>query len=201
MEKTGSKPINDLVQAAIQGNGTAFTALWDTYIDQLRTFIRSMMRRQDDLYVDDICSRSFEKAFRQIGSYDPAKSQFITWLRVIARNTALDLQEKETRLHPKDLVYLDDDSAFVTIMDSIPDQTDTPLDSIIQVESGELTAGYVQKLPELYREIARMRLLDGMQYKEIAQELDMPLNTVRTRISRANKLIHDMRVAEEQEEQ
>ena len=201
MEKTGSKPINDLVQAAIQGNGTAFTALWDTYIDQLRTYIRSMMRRQDDLYVDDICSRSFEKAFRQIGSYDPSKSQFITWLRVIARNTALDLQEKETRLHPKDLIYLDDDSAFVTIVDNIPDQTDTPLDSIIHVESGELTAGYVRKLPELYREIARMRLLDGMQYKEIAQELDMPLNTVRTRISRANKLIHDMRVAEEQEEQ
>ena len=201
MEKTGSKPINDLVQAAIQGNGTAFTALWDTYIDQLRTYIRSMMRRQDDLYVDDICSRSFEKAFRQIGSYDPSKSQFITWLRVIARNTALDLQEKETRLHPKDLIYLDDDSAFVTIVDNIPDQTDTPLDSIIHVESGELTAGYVRKLPELYREIARMRLLEGMQYKEIAQELDMPLNTVRTRISRANKLIHDMRVAEEQEEQ
>ena len=201
MEKTGSKPINDLVKAAIQGNGTAFTALWDTYIDQLRTYIRSMMRRQDDLYVDDICSRSFEKAFRQIGSYDPSKSQFITWLRVIARNTALDLQEKETRLHPKDLIYLDDDSAFVTIVDNIPDQTDTPLDSIIHGESGELTAGYVRKLPELYREIARMRLLDGMQYKEIAQELDMPLNTVRTRISRANKLIHDMRVAEEQEEQ
>ena len=201
MEKTGSKPINDLIQAAIQGNGTAFTALWDTYIDQLRTYIRSMMRRQDDLYVDDICSRSFEKAFRQIGSYDPSKSQFITWLRVIARNTALDLQEKETRLHPKDLIYLDDDSAFVTIVDIIPDQTDTPLESIIQVESGELTAGYVRKLPELYREIARMRLLEGMQYKEIAQELDMPLNTVRTRISRANKLIHDMRVAEEQEEQ
>ena len=201
MEKTGSKPINDLVKAAIQGNGTAFTALWDTYIDQLRTYIRSMMRRQDDLYVDDICSRSFEKAFRQIGSYDPSKSQFITWLRVIARNTALDLQEKETRLHPKDLIYLDDDSAFVTIVDNIPDQTDTPLDSIIHVESGELTAGYVRKLPELYREIARMRLLDGMQYKEIAQELDMPLNTVRTRISMANKLIHDMRVAEEQEEQ
>ncbi len=201
MEKTGSKPINDLVEAAIQGNGTAFTALWDTYIDQLRTYIRSMMRRQDDLYVDDICSRSFEKAFRQIGSYDPSKSQFITWLRVIARNTALDLQEKETRLHPKDLIYLDDDAAFVTIVDNIPDQTDTPLDSIIHVESGELTAGYVRKLPELYRDIARMRLLDGMQYKEIAQELDMPLNTVRTRISRANKLIHDMRVAEEQEEQ
>ena len=201
MAKPGSRPTSELIRLAIIGDGAAFTELWDTHIGSLRTYIKSRMKNLDDFYVDDICSRSFEKAFRQIRSYDPSKSQFITWLRVIARNTALDLQEKETRLHPKDLIYLDDDAAFVTIVDNIPDQTDTPLDSIIHVESGELTAGYVRKLPELYREIARMRLLEGMQYKEIAQELDMPLNTVRTRISRANKLIHDMRVAEEQEEQ
>lgn len=200
MERTGSRHIDELVQAAIRGSGPAFTALWDTYIDQLRSFIRSMMRRSDDLYVDDICSRSFEKAFRQIGTYDPSKSQFITWLRVIARNTALDLQEKETRLHPKDLVYLDDDSAFVSIMDNLPDQEGTPLESIIREESGELTAAYVQRLPELYRQIARMRLIEGMQYKEIAAELEMPLNTVRTRISRANKLIQEMRLEDEQED-
>jgi RNA polymerase sigma-70 factor (ECF subfamily) len=198
MEKTGSKPINDLVQAAIQGNGTAFTALWDTYIDQLRTFIRSMMRRQDDLYVDDICSRSFEKAFRQISAFDPSKSQFITWLRVIAHNTALDLKEREDRLYPKNqVVYLDDTTKPTFVLDIIQDSVDTPLDSIIKEESDSLNAGYVDKLPELYRTIARMRLIDGMQYKEIAQELDMPLNTVRTRISRANKLIMQMRLDQE----
>ena len=200
MEKTGSKHIDQLVQSAILGNGPAFTALWDTYIDQLRSFIRSMMRRTDDLYVDDICSRSFEKAFRQIGTYDPAKSQFFTWLRVIARNTALDLQEKETRQYPKDIVYLDDDAAFVSIMDNLPDQEGTPLESIIREESGELTAAYVERLPELYRQIARMRLIEGMQYKEIAAELEMPLNTVRTRISRANRLIQEMRLEDEQED-
>ena len=71
------------------------------------------------------------------------------------------------------------------------------MDSIIKEESDTLNAGYVDKLPELYRTIARMRLIDGMQYKEIAQELEMPLNTVRTRISRANKLIMQMRLDQE----
>lgn len=199
MEKTGSKPINELVQAAIQGNGTAFTALWDMYIDQLRAYIRSMMRKQDDLYIDDICSRSFEKAFRQISAFDPSKSQFITWLRVIAHNTALDLKEREDRLYPKNqVVYLDDNTKPTSVLDTIQDSVDTPLDSIIREESDSLNAGYVDKLPELYRAIARMRLIDGMQYKEIAQELDMPLNTVRTRISRANKLIMQMRLDQEE---
>ena len=198
MEKTGSKPINELVQAAIQGNGTAFTALWDMYIDQLRTYIRSMMRKQDDLYIDDICSRSFEKAFRQISAFDPSKSQFITWLRVIAHNTALDLKEREDRLYPKNqVVYLDDTTKPTSVLDTIQESVDTPLDSIIKEESDSLNAGYVDKLPELYRTIARMRLIDGMQYKEIAQELEMPLNTVRTRISRANKLIMQMRLDQE----
>lgn len=198
MEKTGSKPINELVQAAIQGNGTAFTALWDMYIDQLRAYIRSMMRKQDDLYIDDICSRSFEKAFRQISAFDPSKSQFITWLRVIARNTALDLKEREDRFYPKNqVVYLDDTTKPTSVLDTIQDSIDTPLDSIIKEENDTLNAGYVDKLPELYRTIARMRLIDGMQYKEIAQELEMPLNTVRTRISRANKLIMQMRLDQE----
>ena len=200
MEKTGSKPINELVQAAIQGNGTAFTALWDMYIDQLRAYIRSMMRKQDDLYIDDICSRSFEKAFRQISAFDPSKSQFITWLRVIAHNTALDLKEREDRLYPKNqVVYLDDNTKSSSAVDMIQVSEDTPLDSIIKEESDTLNAGYVDKLPELYRTIAHMRLIDGMQYKEIAQELDMPLNTVRTRISRANKLIMQMRLDQEEE--
>lgn len=200
MEKTGSKPINELVQAAIQGNGTAFTALWDMYIDQLRAYIRSLMRKQDDLYIDDICSRSFEKAFRQISAFDPTKSQFITWLRVIAHNTALDLKEREDRIYPKNqVVYLDDNTKSTSAVDMIQVSEDTPLDSIIKEENDTLNAGYVDKLPELYRTIARMRLIDGMQYKEIAQELEMPLNTVRTRISRANKLIMQMRLDQEEE--
>ena len=50
----------------------------------------------------------------------------------------------------------------------------------------------------MYREVARKRMIEGLQYKEIAQELDMQLNTVRTRIRRAKVLIDNMREEEEE---
>lgn len=194
MARIGSRPIDELIVSAIQGDGPAFTALWDTYIDDLRSFIRGMMKNRDALVIDDICSRSFEKAFRQIGNYDPSRSQFFTWLRVIARNTALDFVEQEKRVHPQNrVVYLDDDSSLCSdLVDNIDDLSDTPLDSIIKTEDEAVKEGYIGHLPELYREVARLRLLEGMQYKEIAEVLGMELNTVRTRIRRARTLIEKM---------
>ena len=91
MVKTGLTPTDELVRRAIIGDGTAFTELWDTNVDALRTYLSSSLKQLDDFYLDDICSRSFEKAFRQIGSYDPSISKFFTWLKVRARNTALDI--------------------------------------------------------------------------------------------------------------
>lgn len=192
MEQIGSNPIDGLILMAKAGNGMAFTALWDMYIDSLRSYIRSWLKNLDDLYVDDICSRSFEKAFRQIGSYDASKSQFITWLRSIARNTALDLLEQEGRIHNQ-IVSIDANPSALSVMDTIPDNVDTPLESIIKNESEERTVHYIERLPELYREVARKRMIEGMQYKEISQELDMELNTVRTRIRRAKGLIEKMK--------
>lgn len=188
----GSKPINELVRLAIIGDGTAFTRLWDTHIDQLRSYIRGWLRNLDDFYVDDICSRSFEKAFRQIGTYDPSKSQFYTWLRTIARNTALDMLEQETRDRQR-CVSLDVNDGQAAAVENIGDEVDTPLDNIIKTEDRAQTEKYIEGLPDLYREVARKRLLDGLQYKEISEELDMELNTVRTRIRRAKALIDKMK--------
>lgn len=196
MEQTGSNHINELVRQAIDGNGTAFTALWDLHIDSLRSFVKNWLKNLDDLYVGDICSRSFEKAFRQIGSYDPSKSQFITWLRTIARNTALDLLEQEGRAHSQ-MVSIDDSTKQSQMMESLPDQMASPLESIIRDEDQMETEGYVEKLPLLYRDVARKRLIEGLQYKEIAQETGLELNTVRTRIRRARAIIDKMRKEED----
>jgi len=191
MDKTGSNHINALITQAMAGNGTAFTALWDLYIDSLRSYIKSWIKTLDTMYVDDICCRSFEKAFRQIASYDPEKSQFITWLKRIARNTALDLLEQENRSRSQ-FVSIDDETSQVIIADSYSDQEESPLESIIRTENTEYTRLCIDRLPELYREVATKRLVDGLQYKEIAQELSMELNTVRTRLRRAKVLIDKM---------
>ena len=190
MEKTGSKPIDELVRLAMIGDGAAFTALWDTHIDALRTYLKSTMKTLDDFYVDDICSRSFEKAFRQIKTYDPSRSHFFTWLKTIAHNTALDIIEAEHRAG-RETVSLDDN--LQANIDTVTDAESDALDAIIHDEDESRTRAYVDGLPDLYREVARMRLIDGLQYKEIAEELGMELNTVRTRIRRAKDLIEKMK--------
>ena len=192
-EKPGLKPIDELVRRAIIGDGTAFTELWDTHIAGLRTYLHGAMKNLDDFYIDDICSRSFEKAFRQIRTFDPTRSQFSTWLRTIAHNTALDTIDAENRAQSH-LVYLDKEGAGNgPALETIGDETATPLEQIVEEEDAEKLEGYVDGLPELYRSIARMRLIDGLQYKEIAEELGMELNTVRTRIRRAKAIIESMK--------
>ena len=193
MATLGSKPIDELVRRAIIGDGTAFTELWDTHVDALKVYLRSSMKQLDSFFVDDVCSRSFEKAFRQIGSYDPSRSQFLTWLKTIAHNTALDTIESEERAR-RGYVYIDDDApSGGTVLNSIKDDVDTPLESIIRTEDEEHTRACIEGLPELYRDVARKRLLDGMKYADIAEETGLELNTVRTRIRRAKALIDKMK--------
>ena len=197
MARPGSKPIDELIRLAMIGDGSAFTELWDTHIDALRAYLRSTMKQLDTFYVDDVCSKSFEKAFRQISSYDKSKSQFSTWLRTIAHNTALDLIDQEERVQRK-YIYIDDDSRpSGEIVNTIRDEIDTPLDSIIKTEDQQQTERYIDALPELYRAVARKRMIDGLQYKEISEELEMELNTVRTRIRRAKALIEKMKTDDE----
>ena len=188
MEEPGLTPTSELVRRAIIGDAYAFTRLWDTHIVALRTFIKGRIKQLDDFYVEDICSRSFEKAFRQISSYDPARSQFATWLHKIALNTALDTLERDKNQRAA-FVSLNEDIAAAAEADAIGDDSDTPLESIIKDEDQASTLRYIESLPEIYKQVAHLRLIDGLQYKEISDELGMELNTVRTRIRRAKSLI------------
>ena len=192
MAKPGLRPIDELVRLAMIGDGAAFTELWDTNIDALRSYIKGMVKSLDDFYVDDICSKSFEKAFRQISTYDPSKSRFPTWLRTIAHNTALDLIEQEGRLRKK-YVSIDNGGGEMFAIESIGDEAETALETIIKDEDAETIDKYIAGLPELYREIARLRLVEAWSYKEIADKMSLELNTVRTRIRRAKAMIEKMK--------
>lgn len=188
MAATGSRPIDELVRRAIIGDGTAFTELWDSNIGALRAYLARNMKQLDHFYVEDVCSKTFEKAFRQIGSYDPALGQFDVWLKRIARNTAFDVIDQEAR-RQRGFVSIEEDGRSLLVTET----PDDPLDEVIRVEARSRTEQLIEELSPLYREIARMRLLDGMQYKEIADVTGLELNTVRTRIRRARMMLEQMK--------
>ena len=72
---------------------------------------------------------------------------------------------------------------------------------MINSEDDAEQANYIERLPVLYREVARKRLMYDMQYKEIAEEMDLELNTVKTRLRRAKALMEEMRRQDKEEEE
>lgn len=189
MAKTGLNHIDDLVRQAVAGDGRAFTSLWDENIAAVKQYLLGNFHQMDDFLLDDICSRSFEKAFRTIDTYDAAKAQFRTWLTTIARNTAIDVLQKERRMG-ENVQSIDGETQ--QIVNTTPDIMDSPIDVIIKNENQEKMEAGIEGLPDLYRDIAKMRLIDGMQYEEIAEKLEIPLNTVRTRIRRAKEQLEKL---------
>ena len=192
MAPTGSKHTDELVRRAIIGDGTAFTALWDANIASVRSYLRKTMTQLDHFYIEDVCSKTFEKAFRQIHSFDPGLGTFEAWLGRIAHNTALDVIDQEKR-RQRGYISFDDDPRTLNAVDAMGGEEEDALEEIIKTEARQETESLVDGLPELYRDIARRRLIEGMQYKEIAEETGLELNTVRTRIRRAKQMLDKMK--------
>ena len=98
METTGSKltDMTDyaLVQLAIEQNQAAYIVLYTRYNIGVKSHISRYVAQKED--VEDICLESFQKAFSQIGTYNP-EYKFSTWLYRIARNTAFDHLSKHDR--------------------------------------------------------------------------------------------------------
>ena len=83
---------------------------------------------------------------------------------------------------------------------SIQEEGDsTVLDTIIQDEDEEKMQKLIASLPDLYREVATKRLVEGASYKDIAEETGLELNTVRTRIRRARQMLDKLKNSAEDE--
>ena len=132
--------------------------------------------------MEDICLESFQKAFSQIGSYNP-EYKFSTWLYRIARNTAFDHLSK----HDRQMSYMPTTSIsedFAQLKD-IPTMMHNPEEDIINQQEYDKWLSNIEKLKDDYRIVAKMNLIDNFGYKEISEALEMPINTVKTKIRRA----------------
>ena len=184
METTGSKLTDmqdaDLVKLALEQNQAAFIVLYTRYNAGVRSHISRYVTRKED--VEDICLESFQKAFSQIGTYNP-EFKFSTWLYRIARNTAFDHLSK----HDREMSYIPTTSINedITELKEIPATMHNPEEDIINQQEYDKWLNNIEKLKDDYKVVAKMNLIDNFGYKEIADELDMPINTVKTKIRRA----------------
>ena len=184
METTGSKLTNltdyDLVKLAIEQNQAAYIVLYTRYNAGVKSHISRYVVQKED--IEDICLESFQKAFSQIGSYNP-EYKFSIWLYRIARNTAFDHLNKHDR--EKNNMPTTSINEDIAELKELPASMHNPEEDIINQQEYDKWLTNIEKLKEDYRIVAKMNLIDNFGYKEIADALDMPINTVKTKIRRA----------------
>ena len=184
METTGSKltnmPDSDLVTLAADQNQAAFIVLYTRYNAGVRSHISRYVSQKED--IEDICLESFQKAFSQISTYNP-EYKFSTWLYRIARNTAFDHLSR----HDREKNYMPTTSINEDIAElkELPAVMHNPEEDIINQQEYDKWLNNIEKLKDDYRTVAKMNLIDNFGYKEIADALEIPINTVKTKIRRA----------------
>ena len=184
METTGSKltnlPDTDLVTLAIEQNQAAYIVLYTRYNAGVKSHISRYVIQKED--VEDICLESFQKAFSQIATYNP-EYKFSTWLCRIARNTAFDhLSRHDREKNNMPTTSINEDFAELK---ELPATMHNPEEDIINQQEYDKWLNNIEKLKDDYYTVAKMNLIDNFGYKEIADALEMPINTVKTKIRRA----------------
>ncbi len=184
METTGSKLTNlsdtELVKLAQEQNQVAYIVLYTRYNAGVKSHISRYVIQKED--IEDIALESFQKAFSQIGSYNP-EYKFSTWLYRIARNTAFDYLNKHGR--EKTNMPTTSISEEIAELKELPAAMHNPEEDIINQQEYDKWLTNIEKLKDDYKTVAKMNLIDNFGYKEIADALDIPLNTVKTKIRRA----------------
>jgi len=124
---------------------------------------------------EDATQQTFVQAWRAAGSYDPSRA-LGAWLSTIAKRVAIDVYRRERRHRNLDNVDTSDSSSLVTLPPSAE-----------QIHDVAEVRRALDELPTTDRQLIRMQHFDELSHAEIAQELEIPLGTVKSRTFRAHR--------------
>ena len=174
----------ELVERVKNGDKRAFDLLVLKYQYKVMGLIGRYV--SDKHEVMDISQESFIKAYRAIGNFR-GDSAFYTWLYRIAVNTAKNYLVGRNRRPPNSDVALDNEEEY-TVFDQLAD-TETPDATLNKNRLEKVIYETIESLPEELKAAIRFREFDGFSYEEIAQIMDCPVGTIRSRIFRAREAI------------
>ncbi len=177
-----------LVQKAKEKDQQAFAKLMSRYRESLYYTIFKMVQNTED--AEDLTIEAFSKAFARLESYTP-QFAFSTWLFKIASNHCIDFLRKK-RIKAISINQTgrgeDGDQFEIPIKDDQlnPEQQMQRSQSISQVRA------VVDQLKPHYKRMIELRYFDEKSYEEIAEEMNLPLGTVKAQLFRAKDLLQEL---------
>ncbi len=176
-----------LVERVQQGDKQAFGLLVSKYQRKLIRLISRLIR--DPAEVEDVAQEAFIKAYRALPGFR-GESAFYTWLYRIGINTAKNYLATRGRRVPTTTEFDSEEAETFDEADRLRDQN-TPERILMSKQIGATVNAAMEALPEDLRNAIVLREIDGLSYEEIAQVMDCPIGTVRSRIFRAREAISE----------
>lgn len=189
-ERTGAKSTpsmsdsdSDLVKRVQHGDKRAFDLLVLKYQHKIQSLVSRYVRDAD---VQDVAQEAFIKAFRAIKNFR-AESAFYTWLYRIAVNTAKNHIVSRSRRPPDSDVDVAETEGYSG--ENVLQDIETPQNSLQAEQVGNVVRQALDELPNDLRTALTLREFDGLSYESIAEIMECPVGTVRSRIFRAREAI------------
>ena len=176
---------HQLVERAQRGDKHAFELLVIKYQRKLARLVSRFIR--DASEVEDVTQEAFIKAYRALPSFR-GDSAFYTWLYRIAINTAKNYLVAMGRRAPTVTGVDNEEAEDIERGEQLKD-LNTPENQMMSRQIAETVNQTLQELPEELRTAITLREIDGLRYEEIAQIMNCPIGTVRSRIFRAREAI------------
>lgn len=177
-----------LVERAIAGDPHAFELLVIKYQRRIERLIGRMVRDVD--LVEDIAQETFIRAYRALAQFR-GDAQFYTWLYRIAVNTAKKslLELKRNPVVSEAAMQSSDEDDETYRPENELTSLETPETALAAKEIGAAVNAAMDALPEELRQAVTLREIEGLSYEEIAELMNCPIGTVRSRIFRAREAI------------
>ncbi|MCD6201069.1 MAG: sigma-70 family RNA polymerase sigma factor [Bacteroidales bacterium] len=176
----------NLVNRALSGDQQAYSKLMSRYRDAIYYMLLKMVNNSTD--AEDLTIETFGKAFKNLQQYVPDFA-FSTWLFKIATNNCIDfIRKQRTPLISIDQDHNDKNGIPLTIQESAPD----PEENMIKSQKAVLMRSVVDQLKPRYKDLIVLRYFKEYSYEEIANELNLPLGTVKAQLFRAKELLYNI---------
>ncbi len=185
------KAIKDykLVRRAVDdGDQKAYAELMSRYKDSIYYMLLKMVNNRDD--AEDLTIEAFGKAFRNIRQYTPDYA-FSTWLFKIATNNCIDfIRKKRKMMLSIDRGFENEEGQDISL--EVKSEGPGPDDVMMKKQKVMMMKDVVDKLKPRYRRLVELRYYQELSYEEIAEELNLPLGTVKAQLFRAREFLYQI---------